>query len=149
MPILKRMGYIRSMIWLHLSPNNLEILVMEKIRLRCQKLAILLHTWTKKSIGAGSRGQGGSCPLEIFWLPPGQLAPPPLPENCILGQTIAVGSRRRPFFRKHFLLGQEHGPNPAKTFLLRERLILVPKSGPNPAKTQIRRRPIFLFLFSF
>jgi len=33
-------------------------------------------------IGAGSRGTGGSCP----------------PENCILSQTNAVGSRRIPFF---------------------------------------------------
>jgi len=71
-------------------------------------------------VGAGSRG--AAAPLKIFWALLGDLRPP---ENCFPSH----------FFREYLLLGQERGPNLAKTFFLKERLFLEQKSGPNPAKT--------------
>jgi len=69
---------------------------------------------TKPNIGAGSRGQ--LLPWKYFGSPLGDLPPPP-PGNCILSkQTQSEVGEDLFFFKEHLLLGQERGPNPAKTF---------------------------------
>jgi len=78
-------------------------------------------SWTSLYIGTESRG--AAAPPKNILASLGDLRPLPPPENCILSQTNAVGSRRRPFFREHLLLGQKRGPNwDKKAVQIRRRL---------------------------
>jgi len=95
------------------------------------------YTPTNATSSPKAQEVGGSCPPPWKYFGPSWATCAP-PENCTLNQTNTVGSRRRPF-RKHLLLGQKRGPNPAETFFLENAYFWDKKA------VQIRRRPSFFF----